>query len=288
MSDEYLWDKSGSDEEVERLERALAPLALRSDSAPALPKPRRMRLVLSFAAAAAAVAAIALTVLLPRGPEILKEDRTFDFGRLGKLTAEAKSRVRVVRQSDELIKLRLEEGTVHAQITLAARPRLFQVETPATTCVDLGCQYTLTVDKEGFSRVKVTSGKVAFVEGPREVYIPAGAGCTALPGRGSATPLFDDSKEPFVQAVRAFDAAPTPMRVSAAKVVADRATRLRDTLPLWHFLQDADPEIVAIGFDALDRVAQKPKYISRDACIRRDHSTVEAWKEYLELLGAWW
>jgi hypothetical protein len=287
LRNEYLWDKSGNDEEVERLEKALAPLALRSESAPALPKSRRRWAIVSIAAVAAA-AAIAVVVCLPRGAEVLKEDRTFDFGRLGKLTAEAKSRVRMVRQSDELIKLRLEEGTVRAEITLAARPRLFQVETPATTCVDLGCQYTLTVDKEGFSRVKVTSGKVAFVEGTREVYIPAGAGCTALPGRGSATPLFDDSREPFVQAVRAFDAAPPPARPAAAKAVAESATRLRDTLPLWHFLQDSDPAVVEIGFDALDRLAQKPKYISRDACHCHNRPMIEAWKEYLELLGAWW
>ena len=88
--------------------------------------------------------------------------------------------------------------------------------------------------------------------------------------------------------MRAFDESPAANRAAAAKVVAERAARLRDTLPLWHFLQDADPAVAAIGLDALDRLAQQPKTISRESCLARERSAIDAWKEYLELLGAWW
>ena len=287
MSDEYLWDRTGSDAEIERLEGLLRPLGLRSETAPALRRPRRSQWVLSLVAVAAA-ASIAIVVFMPRGTETLKEPRTFEFGKLGRITAEAKSRVKLVRQDQELIKLRLEEGTVHAKIAADARPRLFQVETPATTCVDLGCQYTLTVDRSGCSRVRVTTGKVAFVLGAREVFIPAGAGCEAVPGCRSATPLFDDAPLPVVQAIRAFDGAAPAGRAAAARAVAVLADRQRETLPLWHFLQDSDPLVISAGLDGLIRLVDIPKDISREGSLRGDPGAVAAWKEYLNLVGAWW
>jgi hypothetical protein len=288
VSDEYLWDRSGGDEEVERLEKALGRFALRSESAPSLRRSRRPQWVLSIVAVAAA-AAIAIVVFLPRGPEVLKEDRTFDLGRFGSVRAEAKSRVSVVRKDDQLIKLRLEEGTVHASITLAARPRLFQVETPATTCVDLGCKYTLTVDAEGRSRVRVTSGRVAFVDGAREVYVPTGAGCEALRGRGASTPVFEDIPAKMKLALRAFDEAAPGERARAATEFSRQAERLRETLPLFHFLRDSDPDVSAAGLDGLMRLAGLPQGVTRSMCAVRDAKMTEAWREYLEdQLGAWW
>jgi hypothetical protein len=298
VSDQYLWDRSGGDEEVERLEKTLGRFALRADGAPALRRPRRLRLLLSMAAVAASAAAIAVIVFLPRGAEVLTEERTFDLGRFGSVRAEAKSRVAVVRKDDQLIKLRLEEGTVHASITLAARPRLFQVETPATTCVDLGCKYTLTVDAEGRSQVQVTSGRVAFVDGAREVYVPSGAGCEALKGRGSSTPAFLDIPERAKAALRAFDLSAAAMRGAAARAFSERAERLRETLPLFHLIQDPDPAVSEAGLDGLARLAGFPEGVTRGMCLLRDlkgmctvrdPKMIEAWREYLEdQLGAWW
>lgn len=259
MSD-YLWDKSGRDPEVEALERLLAPAALKPARAP------RVRPLLWIAGAAAAAlfcigALQALQRTVDPGPWVKHEDgrRELDMGRYGRVVAEPDARVRVVRMDDTLHKLRLDLGTIHASITRDARPRLFQVETPATTCIDLGCRYTLTVLPSGVSEVRVQSGRVAFHDGRREVFIPEGAGCRASPGRPPSTPIHDDASPALKKAVDSFDAAPQGSRVNAAKAACAVIGRREDGLVAWHLLQDAEPTVATIAREALNRLSRIPE-----------------------------
>ena len=76
----------------------------------------------------------------------------------------------------------LERGELSAQVK--APPRLFVVETPSATAVDLGCAYTLTVDEAGLGRLTVTGGKVelAVAVGPPMV-VAAGTSASFAVGR---------------------------------------------------------------------------------------------------------
>jgi len=279
---EYLWDKTGRDEEVERLEKLLEPFALKARSAP-IGRRRRVLIPLFVGTMAAAVLVTVLWLAAPQEAPS-GEPRTIDFGAVGRVTLEPYARVRIVKRSDELIKLRLELGTLHASIAADVRPRLFQVETPAATCVDLGCRYMLTVDEGGRSVVRVQTGRVAFVDEAREVYIPAGASCRATRERGSGTPVWDDASAELVESVRRFEDAGGAGRVAAARQVAARAERAKDALTLWHFLQDSNDEVVAIGVDALVKLVGLPEGATREASLRRDPQTLQAWKDHL----AWW
>lgn len=268
MNDDYLWDKTGRDPDIERLERILRPLAHQT--------PRRRWLAPLSMAAAVALFVLLLAYEPDPGSRIVTSDqaRTLSIADIGTVVADPYTELRIL----QTYRLRLERGTIHASIGLNARPRLFQVETPATTCVDLGCKYTLSVDASGRSIVRVLTGRVAFVDGSREVYVPAGAWCRAAPGRGSGTPLWDDAPPALVDAVAAFDAAAD--RRSAARRVVEQAVRAKDTLTLWHFLQD--PEVAEIGLDALIRLAGPAPGIPRDVTLRRDSYALAAWKEHLE------
>ncbi len=283
MSDNYLWDKSGNDDVVERLETLMQPYALKAAQQPPMPAPSPRKLMMAAMAAAVLVAVVLQAVRHePRQQTpALTADKTFEYA-LGKITAERGSRVREISNGDQLIKLFLEQGTVHAQISAEARPRLFQVETPATTCVDLGCKYTLTVDAAGRSVVHVETGRVAFVDGDREVYVPRDASCRAAKGRGPGTPIFDDASPGFVKAVQGFDDARHERRRAAASHVASSA-RVRDSLSLWHFLTDADREIAKIGLAALQRLA--PFSMPDADTLKRDKYALDMWKEHLE---AYW
>lgn len=282
VSGDYLWDRSGRDPEVERLEDLLAPLALGKRSAPVR---RRPWAGVVFAAAAAALL-LAVLRLLPVGDGALRQDREYRYA-LGKFTAEKGSRVRVLREADDLIKLRLDRGTIHASISATARPRLFQVETPATTCVDLGCKYTLTVDADGRSRVHVTMGRVSFEDGTREVFIPAKGVCMSRPGR-PGTPFWEDAAEPMAAAVRDFDEATPAGRAAAAHVVANLAEEARDTLMLWHFLQDPDTQVNRAGLDGLTKLFAAPDGVTREAVLRREKAALEAWRDHLRPEWHWW
>lgn len=264
MNDDYLWDRTGRDEEVERLEELMRPLALQ---APAVRRPRR------FAFMGVAAALLVAVLVFALQPPL----RTIEFPDVGRVDVEPNSRVRVLRKSADRILLRLDEGTIHASIGGHVKPRLFQVETPVTTCIDLGCHYTLTVDERGASFVRVLTGRVAFVDGDREVYVPAGASCRAT-REAMGTPVFDDAAPEFHRAVAEFD------RARSAKAAAEvaRLARREDALSLWHVA--VEPAAAEVAVDALIRLVGLPEGATREATLRREAEAVEAWRSHL----GWW
>ena len=254
---DYLWDRTGSDPEVERLERLLAPAAL------AARQPRKARTLAWFAGlAAAALFAVGALQILQRpvidDPWVAQTDglRRLDLGRYGSVLAEPGAKVQVVRMDDELHKLKLESGTIHASITVEARPRLFQVETPAATCIDLGCHYSLTVDAAGVSHVKVETGRVLFNDGEREIFIPQGASGRAARGRAPYTPIHDNASEPLRRAVQAFDDMTPGTRAGQAKIACNLISRREDGLVAWHWLQDAEAGVVSAARETLVRLTR--------------------------------
>ena len=279
MSDDYLWNKTGRDPEIEGLERLLAPAAL--GTAPV----RRARPLAWIAGlAAAALFAVGAFQALRRpvveeSPWVTREDgrRLLDLGRYGEVVAEHDARVRVLRRDEELQSLRLDHGTIHASITRAARPRLFQVETPSTTCIDLGCHYTLTVDSQGMTHVKVETGRVLFDFESRDVFIPQGASCKAAKGRAPFTPIHDDASNALKRAVEAFDAAPVGRRADAAKAACELIKRREDGLVAWHFLQDPEKAVVGAARDALLKLTSPECGVERP----KDPTSQREWRDSL-------
>jgi hypothetical protein len=279
VSDDYLWDRTGRDEEIERLERLMSPLAYRTGA-----PPRRSRVVSWVPLGVAAATLLAIAALFRGGPgegyEVARDRTTIDLGDVGRVELEPDSRWRVIARGPDLVKLRLQFGTMRASISADAKPRLFQVETPSTTCVDLGCVYSLTVDGDGRSVVRVTLGRVAFQDGAREVYVPSGALCRAG-RRGPGLPHFEDGSPELAAAIRAFDDAPTLAR---ARDVIARCTWDRDALTLWHLVQNPERVVAEAGYDALAKLVGEPEGVPREALLSGDREAVEKWKNRL----GWW
>jgi hypothetical protein len=200
---------------------------------------------------------------------------------LGRLTLAARSRLQVRHSREDETRLYLARGSLEAFVSADARPRFFQVDTDAARCVDLGCRYTLAVADDGVATVRVTTGQVAFEDGAREVYVPAGATCVARPGAGPGTPRFEDARRDLQAAFDAYDLAAKaePERRAALAGAALAAVQdLRDTLPAWHLLQEGNTSIVRAAAARLEAVAgpcEAPA--GSDAAAVR-----EAWKARLE------
>jgi hypothetical protein len=112
--------------------------------------------------------------------------------------------------------LALDHGTLHAFIQ--APPRQFIVRTPVGVATDLGCAYTLQVDRGGSGRLSVTSGRVTFTHGGLESFVPAGAWCPLL-ASGVGVPRRDYASDAFLAAIAAYDSrgpAPALERVLSA------------------------------------------------------------------------
>lgn len=127
-------------------------------------------------------------------------------------------------------RLALDHGTLHA--TISAPPRLFVVETRSGVATDLGCAYTLSMDRDGEGRLAVTSGRVALGGRGRESFVPAGAWCS-LTAQGVGLPRRDYAADAFLAAVAAYDQ-PNCGPSALDRVLA--TAEASDALTLWHLL----------------------------------------------------
>lgn len=153
-------------------------------------------------------------------------------GSIGHVAVDTATRIRLLEARATQHRLALELGTIHAEIS--APPRLFIVETPSGTAIDLGCAYTLTVDSAGTSRLVVTAGWVEFSEHGRVSLIPAGFEAVAHRRTGVGTPVKDDAPAALVAAVRQLD--DYGMSSDSALDVVLREARRADAVTLWHIL----------------------------------------------------
>lgn len=199
------------------------------------------------------------------------------IGGIGSVDVEPDTVVRLVSTGASGHRLALRKGGINA--TISAPPRLFMVDTPAGTAVDLGCEYRMYCDRDGAGIVRVTSGWVALEWRGRESLIPAGASCRMYPGRGPGTPCFDDASAAFAGALDKFD-----LRQGMLHVILAEA-RTRDTLTLWHLLSRVDPTERVRVFDRMATLAPPPATVQRERALALDTETLRKWRE--ELAWIW-
>ncbi len=149
---------------------------------------------------------------------------------LGRVDLEPGSVLRRVPGGRGERRLALDHGTLHASIV--APPRQFVVETSVGVATDLGCAYTLSVDREGAGRLAVTAGRVAFGDDGQESFVPAGAWCPLSPA-GVGLPRRDFASDGFLAALASYDQPDCEASVLDTVLVAAEAS---DALTLWHLL----------------------------------------------------
>ena len=120
-------------------------------------------------------------------------------------------------------RLALDVGAIQARIS--APPRLFVVETPSATAVDLGCQYTLAVDPRGGGLIHVTVGWVELRGLGRTSVVPFNMSAYTRPGFAPGTPFADRAGDSLKAALYRFDF--ERGGESALRVVARRRRRGR-------------------------------------------------------------
>lgn len=194
-------------------------------------------------------------------------------GDIGTVDVEPNSRVKLTVARANEHRLTLARGEISAVVN--APPRLFFVDTPSSTAVDLGCAYKMKVDDAGFGLLRVTLGWVSLEWGGRESMIPAGASCHTRPKVGPGTPYFDDASPALQQALEHFDF--EHAGTAALDTILEQA-RVRDTLSLWHLLTRVDASDRARVFDRMQALAGLPDGVTRQQVLALDPKALDLWK----------
>ena len=199
---------------------------------------------------------------------------------IGYVDIDPNSRVQLVRTKETEHRISLAKGKLSALIL--APPRLFIVDTPSATAVDLGCAYTLEVDELGASILHVTSGWVSFVRNGRESFIPAGAMCQTRKGSGLGTPYFADASATFKTALHSLD---FEKHAKVGVLVKSLLTEAReqDALTLWHLLgrqfQERPLELRGQIYDRLVELTPPPVGITRTGILSGNQKMLATWWE---------
>lgn len=204
-------------------------------------------------------------------------------GSIGNVDIDENTRVRLLETQPTEHRLELARGKMSARIW--APPRLFFVDTPSAVAADLGCAYTLEVDDQGASKLRVTSGWVALELKDRESIVPAEASCDTQPGIGPGTPYFEDSSAKFRESLKKVDFDPDAAARSAALTSMLEDARSKDTLTLWHLLSRVDGDDRARVYDKMAALDPPPVGVTREGVLQLNEQMLESWRD--ELKSTW-
>jgi hypothetical protein len=307
--DDYLWDARGTPpEDVARLESLLRPYRHNPDRRKAVVVRQfapRQWLALAAMLALAAAASIYFTRHAPTGSWGISEfqgsptvagahvaadtrlgvgqwlqtddasSAVVDVAGVGHVTVQPGSRLRLVGTGSSQHRVELAQGSIEAFIT--APPKLFFVDTPSAVAVDYGCMYTLDVQPDGGTLLRVTLGLVKLVSHGVESAVPRGLVCRSAPGRGPGTPYDPEADPRFIAAIAEIDAGtPAPDDALTAALAAARPS---DRATLWHLLPRVNAAQRPRVCDALADAAPLPAGVTRDAVLRLDPAALAEWWE---------
>lgn len=310
MTDDYLWDRSGPpDPFVAELEEVLAPLAHKAGPRPPRRRSPLRSWALPLAGAAALLIAVIVTLATPQpdaqwragvlagAPRLadaaLQDTRAWQTGawletdaeskahieseQIGWLTVNPDSRLRLAHADAHEHRLELAQGSIDAVIL--APPRVFIVDTPAVTAVDMGCAYTLDVDEAGNGEIRVTAGWVYLERsGVPAAMVPSGASCAIRAGLGAGTPRFRDAPQALITGLERLDAGAAD---ALAGVLA--AARPRDSLTVWHVAVSSTGPTRQAAIARLEELVGRPRGVPAGLDLTDAHldrwwrRVVEAW-----------
>lgn len=255
----------------ERFERLLAPYRGSTpmpDFRAVRQEPRAPRRW-PYAVAAMVVIAIGIGLLVPR-TRTLRDGEIVQTNRL-KLRVNAPSigtvdvlphtTLQLVQSSRDRYLLDLREGTIHAKTT--SPPGVFVVNTPRASAIDLGCEFTLSVQPSGTGALHVTAGWVGLRYGFIQSLVPANAHADIDADGNLSAPLFDDA----------------PFQLSDSLETILRSARRKDAFTLLNLLpRAANADQRARIYDRLNALVPAPPGITREAVRDRwTTGTADAW-----------
>jgi hypothetical protein len=210
-------------------------------------------------------------------------EATLQIENVGEVRVEPNSRLRVLESKPDEYRMELRQGTLHA--TVWAPPRLFFVETPSATAIDLGCAYDLSVDEAGDSVLRVTTGVVELASKGRSSIVLTGWMAKTRRHAGPGTPYVEGSSNELLQALDTIDFAQDPAAKAAALDVVLTAVHDYDVITLWHLLPRVEAESRRRIHAKMLELSSAPRGVTTEGIAQLDPGMLALWKSHLGL--AW-
>ena len=196
-------------------------------------------------------------------------------GAIGTMDVTPYTRLRLLAARTTAQRVALDQGSIAVRVD--APPRLFIVETPSGTAVDLGCAYTLQVDGNGSSFIHVTAGWVGFEDKGQESLIPAGMRAETLRGGVVGTPFRDDAPDSLRRAVTGWDEDPD----DSTLVQLLRGARRVDAVTLWHLVGRTSGAQRDMVVSRLLTLVPPSAGVTPEALLRNDRAAMQLYWEQL-------
>jgi len=185
-------------------------------------------------------------------------------GHIGHVEVRPGTRIQLVVARADDHRLALARGAIEAKVDTV--PRIFFVETPVGTAIDLGCAYTLEMDSLGNGLLHVTAGVVEFQGRGHIARVPMGALVQTRSGVGPGIPYVEDAPEALRRALASSD-------LSGALAAA----RPDDAISLWHLLHRVDGPPRGVVYDRLAALVPPPPGVTRAAALALDAAALDAY-----------
>lgn len=192
-------------------------------------------------------------------------------GKIGHVEVRPRTRIQLVTARTDDHRLALARGAIEAKVDTI--PRIFFVETPVGTAIDLGCAYTLEMDSLGNGLLHVTAGMVEFQargQTTSDARVPMGAIVLTRAGVGPGIPYVEDASEALKRALAASD---------VRGILA--AARPDDAISLWHLLQRVDSGARAVVYDRLSSVVPPPPGVTRAGALALDRLALDEYWNHI-------
>jgi len=195
---------------------------------------------------------------------------------IGEIIVEPGTKLKIVKSDSSEHRIMLDYGTINANIN--AEPRLFVVDTKSVEAVDLGCVYTLSVDRNGNGLLYVKSGMVELESKNRKSLVAAGSFCVTKEGIGPGTPYSKNSSPEFREALLDLDFKGD--NDNAVINVLHNAKRT-DVISLLQMLPRVKENNKARVFATISRYVPAPNKIYADSIPQLDMKDLNEWIEKL-------
>lgn len=191
---------------------------------------------------------------------------------IGTIVVDPGSKIKIIKSDIGEHRIILEYGTISADIY--APPRTFFVETPSMTAVDLGCSYSLSMDKQGDGILYVKEGMVELKSDKRETLVPAGKYCLTKKGVGPGTPYREDSSPELKSALLKYDF--KGGGAAALNMILNNAKKT-DAVTLLNLLPYVDGKNKEKVYAKLSKLVQTPRNIPRDSIYYFNYDKMNEW-----------